>query len=147
MFAHAFLEVSRTRVAGTPLRLCVLKLRKPCLAVSLQNESKATQGNSAPKREREPTFCPFFACVHFAPELLSRSKLRAVLKGTNLRGQTPICNFLRVPAVFCEHLRFSVKIRVSQCFVFQEKARISKNLQVCVWARFVPLGLGPLGAP
>ena len=28
------------------------------------------------------------------------------LKGTNLRGQTPICGFLRVPAVFCEDLRF-----------------------------------------
>ena len=26
---------------------------------------------------------------------------RAALKGTNLRGQTPICGFLRVPAVFC----------------------------------------------
>ena len=32
---------------------------------------------------------------------------RAALKGTNLRGQTPICGFLRVPAVFCGFLRKS----------------------------------------
>ena len=28
---------------------------------------------------------------------------RAALKGTDLREQTPICGFLRVPAVFCEN--------------------------------------------
>ena len=31
-----------------------------------------------------------------APE---NSSFRAALKGTNLRGQTPICGFLRVPAL------------------------------------------------
>ena len=30
---------------------------------------------------------------------------RAALKGMNLRGQTPICGFLRVPAGFCAFLR------------------------------------------
>ena len=34
--------------------------------------------------------------------------LKAALKGTNLRGRTPICGFLRVPAVFCGCLRQSV---------------------------------------
>ena len=33
---------------------------------------------------------------------------RAVLKGTNLRGQTPIRGFLRKSAVFCENLRFPI---------------------------------------
>ena len=52
--------------------------------------------------------------------LYEGAKSRAALKGTNLRGQTPICGFLRVPAVFCSFLRKSAKI--------------------CVWARFVPSG-------
>ena len=39
--------------------------------------------------------------------LLSKTVYRAAQKGTNLRGQTPICGFLRVPAVFCGFLRKS----------------------------------------
>ena len=34
---------------------------------------------------------------------------RAALKGTNLRGQIPICGLLRVAAGSCENLRFSAK--------------------------------------
>ena len=69
---------------------------------------------------------------------------RAALKGTNQRGQTPTCGLLRVPAVFCGFLRQSVvlceNLRLPDaCFVFLEKARISKTQRV--WARFVLLGL------
>ena len=44
----------------------------------------------------------------------------AALKGTNLRGRSPICGFLRVPAVFCE------KICVSQRVRFLRKGEICK---------------------
>ena len=40
---------------------------------------------------------------------------RAALKGTNLRGQTPICGFLWVPAKICGFLR---KAAFPKCFVF-----------------------------
>ena len=54
-------------------------------------------------------FClepPIFSCV--GPSHCSELfHFRAALKGTNLRGQTPICGFLRFPAVFCGFLRKS----------------------------------------
>ena len=43
----------------------------------------------------------------FETKLCNATDIRAALKGTNLRGQTPICGFLRVPAVFCGFLRKS----------------------------------------
>ena len=73
---------------------------------------------------------------------------RAALKGTNLRGQTPICGFLRKSAVFCGFLRKSAVFCISQmlCFLrkgenLQESAKISEKLRlgsVCPF-RFVPL--------
>ena len=77
-------------------------------------------------------------------------KPRAALKGTNLRGQTPICGFLRVPAVlggflrkaavFCENLRlpnalFSKKRR--------ESAEIRENLRESAFG----FGLSPQVCP
>ena len=54
---------------------------------------------------------------------------RATLKGTNLRGQPPICSFLRAHAIFCaSQMLFSRKRRESAA------AKIS----VCPF-RFVPL--------
>ena len=50
--------------------------------------------------------------------LCDHNRHRAALKGTNLRGRTPICGFLRVPAVFCETQRFSAKICISQMLCF-----------------------------
>ena len=47
-----------------------------------------------------------------------KSFYRAVLKGTNLRGQTPICGFVRVPAfsaVSCEICAFPRKSALPQC--------------------------------
>ena len=41
---------------------------------------------------------------------------RGPRKGTNLRGQTPICGFLRVPAVFCGFLRKSAVFCENQRF-------------------------------
>ena len=68
----------------------------------------------------------------------SAAKTRAALTGTNLRGQTPICNFLRVPEVFCGFLRESAFLLRKSAFPKQQKsARIS------VWARFLALGLSP----
>ena len=83
---------------------------------------------------------------------------RAALKGTNLRGQTPICGFLRIPAVFCrfsavscENQRFSAKSCASQmlCFLgkgenLQESARISEYLR---WGSVCPPRFVPLSAP
>ena len=51
---------------------------------------------------------------------------RAAVKWTNLRGQMPICGFLRVSAVSCENLQFSVKVCVSQMLFSLGKARICK---------------------
>ena len=76
------------------------------------------------------------------------SQTWAALKGTNLRGQTPICNFLRVPAVFCSFLRKSTisceNLRFPNALFSRksrESAKISENLHldsVCP-LRFVPL--------
>ena len=64
---------------------------------------------------------------------------RAALKGTNLRGQTPICGFLRVPAGFCDF--FSAKICVSQKLCFLGKGEnLEKSAKLCERVRFVPLG-------
>ena len=75
-------------------------------------------------------------------------EVRAALKRTNLRGQMPICNFLRVPAVFCGFLRRSAvfcEIARSPNSLFsrrrRESAKICENLRlgsVCP-LRFVPL--------
>ena len=72
---------------------------------------------------------------------------RAALKGTNPRGRTPICGFLRVPAVscgflrksavFCENLRFPNALFSRKR---RESAKISENLRL---GSVVPLGLSP----
>ena len=71
---------------------------------------------------------------------------RAALKGTNLRGQTPICGFLRVPAVFCGFLRksavFCENLRFRNASFAgkrQESAKISENLRKSAFW----LGLSP----
>ena len=79
------------------------------------------------------------------------SQNRAALKGTNLRGRTPICGFLQVPAVFCGFLRKSAvscaNLRFSSALFSRkrrESARISENQRkgsVC------PLRLVHLSAP
>ena len=55
-----------------------------------------------------------------------RSIFRAALKGTNLRGQTPICTLLWVPVVCCGFLRKSV---LPNCFVFRKRRESAKNLR------------------
>ena len=75
-----------------------------------------------------------FSCLWFSMTTWTCSgqrQTRATLKGTNLRGQTPICGFLRV---FCGFLRFPARIcgflrksALPKCFVIWEKARICKN--------------------
>ena len=69
---------------------------------------------------------------------------RAALKGTNLRGQTPICGFLRFPPKICRFL-------VSQMLRFPGKgknqrkcARICENLRL---GSVCPLRFVPLSAP
>ena len=52
---------------------------------------------------------------------------RAALEGTNLRGQTPICGFLRFPAKISGFLR---KSAFPKCFFFQEKVRICNCREV-----------------
>ena len=96
---------------------------------------------------------PFKATTrHLLSTLL---KARAALKGTNLRGRTPICGFLRVPAVFCGFLRknrrFPAKICVSPMLRFPGKgenqrksARICENLRL---GSVCPLRFVPLSAP
>ena len=65
---------------------------------------------------------------------------RAALKRTNLRGQTPSCGFLQVLVVFCEDLRFSAKICVSQMLCFLAKREnLQKSAKFCENLR---LGLG-----
>ena len=61
---------------------------------------------------------------------------RAALKLTNLRGQTPICGFLRVPVLFCGFLQKSAVFCKNLCFPNalisrkrRESAKISENLQ------------------
>ena len=85
-------------------------------------------------------------------EFFDEAHSRAALKGTNLRGQTPICNFLRVPAVFdvsCENQRFSPKICVFQMICFRgEGENLQKSAKISVWARLVPFNrFVPLSAP
>ena len=72
--------------------------------------------------------------------------LRAALKGTNLRGQTPICGFLRVPAIFCGFLRKSAVFCENPRFpnaLFsrkrRESAKISENQRKSAFG----LGLSP----
>ena len=75
---------------------------------------------------------------------------RAALKGTNLRGQTPICGFLRVPAVFCGFLRksavFCENLRSPSASFSRkrrESAKISENLRKSAFG----LGLSPQVRP
>ena len=85
-------------------------------------------------------------CVH--PGNYLRNNYRAARKGTNLRGQTPICGFLLVPAkicgfprksaVSCQNLRFPNALFSRKRW---ESARIIGNLRlgsVCP-LRFVPI--------
>ena len=76
-------------------------------------------------------------------------RIGPALKGTNLRGQTPICGFLRVPAVFCGFLRKSAVFCENLRFpnasfsrTRRESAKISENLRFGSVRplRFVPLG-------
>ena len=60
---------------------------------------------------------------------------RATPKGTNLRGQTPICGFLQAPAVFCGFLRKSSQMLCSS----GKGETLQKSAKICVWARFVTL--------
>ena len=72
---------------------------------------------------------------------------RATLKGTSLRGQTPICGFLRVllfSAVAWENSAVSAKICASQMLRSPGKDENQrKSAKIRVWAHFVPLGLSP----
>ena len=73
---------------------------------------------------------------------------RAALKGTNLRGQTPISGFLRVPAVFCGFLRKSAVFCENLRFpnaLFSRKWRgnLQKSTKIYERARFVPLDSPP----
>ena len=80
---------------------------------------------------------------------------RAELKVTHLRWR---CGFLRKSAVFCENLRFSVKIcgflrfpAPSKCWNFQEKGWICENMRfsakICVLGSLCHLSSVPLSAP
>ena len=79
---------------------------------------------------------------------------RDALKGTNLRGRTPICGFLRVPAVFCgllrkstvfcENLRFPNALFLRKGENLQESAKICENLRL---GSVCPLRFVPLSAP
>ena len=93
-------------------------------------------------------------CINFLAEICrkflqaekgrykNRAQPQGALKGSNTRGQTPICGFLRAPAKISGFLQNSA---FPKCFVFKEKARLcrtqQKSAKICVWARFVPLGL------
>ena len=81
----------------------------------------------------------------------AQNNSRAALKGTNLRGQTPICGFLRVPAVFCGFLRksavFCENLRFPNASFSRKRrvsAKISENLRE---SAFSPLRFVPLSAP
>ena len=70
---------------------------------------------------------------------------RAALKGTNLRGQTPICGFLRVPAVFCGFLRKSAvsfeNLRFPNALFSRkrrESAKICENLRKSAFGLSLP---------
>ena len=78
------------------------------------------------------------------PSLKMSPLSRAALKGTNLRGQTQICGFLRVADVSCEHQRFSAKSRVSQMLCFLGKKK--KQTPVCS-QKFCSQFLCPLTPP
>ena len=79
-----------------------------------------------------------------SPHSAGYTRTRAALKGTNLRGQTPICGFLRVPAVFCGFLRKSAvflrKSAFPKCFVFKENLR--ESAKICENQRKSAFGLG-----
>ena len=65
----------------------------------------------------------------FCEEFLAQplQKIGPRLRGRNLRGQTPICGFLRLPAVFCERLRFPNALFSNKR---REYAKISENLRL-----------------
>ena len=103
------------------------------------------------------TFSPPFAhAFHLFPSedlsapdqshFLRPSKVRAALKGTNLRGQTQICGFLRGPAVFCGFMRksavFCENLRFPNALFSKkrrESAKISENQRKTAFG----LGLSP----
>ena len=86
-----------------------------------------------------------FWCNHNSPQscceevevtIPNHAIRRAALKGTNLRGQTPICGFLWVPAAFCGFLRKSAVFFEDLHFLDasfsrrrRESAKISENLR------------------
>ena len=78
-----------------------------------------------------------------APEcLILNAHVRASKLGPRLRGQANAN--LRFSAVSRENLWFSAKICVSQMLCFLGNGGIlQKSPKICVWARFVPLGLSP----
>ena len=70
-------------------------------------------------------------------------QFRAALKGTNVGGQTPICNFLQES---CGFLRVSARICASQTLCFlgrgENLCKTQRNsAKICVWAWFIPLVL------
>ena len=65
----------------------------------------------------------------------------AALKGTNLRGQTPTCAFLRKSAVFCKNLHFPNALFFRKR---RESARISENLRKSVFGLGLPPWVRPL---
>ena len=91
--------------------------------------------------------------VGMALRVLDGLDSRAALKGTNPRGQTPICGFLRVPVLFYGFLRnsavFCENLFVSQYFFSKKRqgsAKICENLRlgsVCPLSFVRGLGLGP----
>ena len=79
------------------------------------------------------------------------SDARAARKGMSLRGQTPICGYLRVPAVFCGSLRksavFCENLRFPNASFLGKGENLQKLAKICVWARFFPWGLSPQAHP
>ena len=94
----------------------------------------------------------YLNCETQTPFLANLTRFfRDALKGTNLRGQTPTCGFLRVPAVFCgflrksavscENLRFPDALFSSKR---RESAKICENLRL---GSVCSLGFVPLSEP
>ena len=87
-------------------------------------DAKSENSNDCPILDMSENFCApegksrGVEHLHFCSvriEIFRRSYSRAMLKGTNLRGQMPICGFLQVPAVLSGFLR---KSAFPKCFVF-----------------------------
>ena len=117
--------------------------------IPIKNEETQTKTQTTENLNRQNS-----KVLSICREKETQTMVRAALKGTNLRGQTPICGFLRVPAVFCGFLRKSAvfcEICVSQMLRFlgrgenlQKSVKISENLRL---GSVCPLRFVPLSAP